>query len=262
MTVNLKNLSIKDIRPNPYQPRLNFKSEELNELAQSIKENGLIQPIIVRPSDVIGYELVAGERRLRASQLAGLTEIPAIIKQISDEDSRKQAILENLQRQNLNPIEEAKAYQQLILKENMTHEDIATSMGKSRPYITNSLRLLNLPENVTIALETGKLSPGHARLLLGLDKEEQERWLSRIIDNHLSVRQVENDLKRHKKAKRKKISNLFIREIENQISQELGLRTTITEKKQNKGQVIIHFDNLEDFHRIINSLGISVDKKE
>ena len=176
----LTTIAIKDISPNPYQPRLHFKQEELEELAASIGQNGIIQPIIVRPSDIFGYELVAGERRLRASQLAGLTEIPAIIKQLDNTQSMQQAIIENLQRSDLDPIEEALAYQQLINKKELTHEELAQFMGKSRPYITNSLRLLQLPKSIQEGLRRGHISTGQARLLLTLEKEDtQLAWCYR-----------------------------------------------------------------------------------
>lgn len=159
MTEILMHIPIEDIVANPYQPRLQFNQKELEELAHSIQANGLIQPIIVRKSDVFGYELVAGERRFKAAKLAGLQKIPAIVKEISTLESMQQAIVENLQRSNLNAIEEAKAYQLLIDKNKMTHEDIATYMGKSRPYISNTIRLLQLPDVIRQAIETVPLAP-------------------------------------------------------------------------------------------------------
>ncbi|MGT2865315.1 ParB/RepB/Spo0J family partition protein [Streptococcus fryi] len=253
MTEQLDYIRIKDIVKNPYQPRLIFKQNELEELAQSIKENGLIQPIIVRKSDIIGYELIAGERRLRASQLAGLTTIPAIIKNISADDSMKQAIIENLQRQDLNPIEEAKAYQQLIIKKAMTHDEIAKSMGKSRPYITNSLRLLQLPSVILEGIEKGDVSPGHARLLLSLsDEQKQKQYYQMIISEGLSIRQLEKKLtpKQANQIKR----NIFVEEYEEKIAQSLGLEVSITSNNQGKGKVTISFENLEDFNRIVDKL--------
>lgn len=150
-------ISITDIQKNPYQPRKEFDKEKLDELAQSIKENGVIQPIIVRQSPVIGYEILAGERRYRASLLAGLTSIPAVVKQLSDQEMMVHSIIENLQRENLNPIEEARAYESLVEK-GFTHAEIADKMGKSRPYISNSIRLLSLPEQIISEVENGKLS--------------------------------------------------------------------------------------------------------
>ena len=157
-------ISITDIQKNPYQPRKEFDREKLHELAQSIRENGVIQPIIVRQSPVIGYEILAGERRYRASLLAGLRSIPAVVKQLSDQEMMVQSIIENLQRENLNPIEEARAYESLVEK-GFTHAEISDKMGKSRPYISNSIRLLSLPEPILSEVETGRLSQAHARSL-------------------------------------------------------------------------------------------------
>ncbi|MGT2884702.1 ParB/RepB/Spo0J family partition protein [Streptococcus ferus] len=248
-------LNLNAINPNPYQPRRQFNQEALEELAQSIKENGLIQPIIVRKSNILGYELIAGERRWRAAKIAGLEKIPVIIKTISDQDSMKQAIIENLQRDNLNPIEEAKAYQQLLDKTQMTHEELAQIMGKSRPYITNSLRLLTLPRQLQEALEKQQISQGHARLLLNLTKEEQTYWYQQIITNKLSVRQIENHLKQNrKKNPSQKPTDLFSLQQAKELSQLLGLPVQISKNKQGQGQVKISFSSLEDFDRIINSL--------
>ena len=252
MTDSLKEILIKDITKNPYQPRLTFSQEELEELSQSIRENGLIQPIIVRPSDVIGYELIAGERRLRASQMAGLKSIPAIIKDISSDDSMKQAIIENLQRQNLNPVEEAKAYQQLILKNQMTHDDIAKSMGKSRPYISNAIRLLQLPELILKGLEEGVITSGHARLLLSISKEDKKNyWYNKIKEKGLSVRQLEQVLKNKSHTVKKYDS--FAKDYEKQLQEKLGLDVQIQSNAKHQGKLTISFQNLEDFHRLIDN---------
>lgn len=257
MPEELKYLDPKDINPNPYQPRLHFKTKELEELAQSIKENGLIQPIIVRKSDIFGYDLIAGERRLKAVKLAGLDKIPVLVKNVSDKDSMKQAIIENLQRSDLNPIEEAKAYQNLIIKSHMTHDDIAKTIGKSRPYITNSIRLLNLPSDIKQALEKGLISQGHARLLLSIEKQElQDSWFHKILDEQLSVRQLEKALKNApKKEKKKQLSkDIFISEKEKEVSQLLGLPVSISYNKKHQGQLKISFTSEEEFNRIMNRL--------
>lgn len=262
MSDQLQEIPINDISPNPFQPRLQFNQAELDELASSIKANGLLQPIIVRKSSVFGYELVAGERRLRASQLAHLSTIPAIIKELSDEDSQILSIIENLQRSDLNPIEEAKAYQNLIDTKQMTHEEISQVMGKSRPYISNTLRLLQLAEPTKQALEEGQLTQGHARLLLRLSHEEQERWLEKIQNQDLSVRSLEAQLK--PKAKSKKSSpkaDPFKAEMEQALSRQLGTPVTITLTKQEKGHITIDFSSTEDFNRIINNLQMGVDNK-
>ena len=245
-------LKIKDIQANPYQPRLHFDEEKLLELAQSIKENGVIQPIIVRRSPLIGFELLAGERRLRASQLAGLTEIPAVIKQLSDDDLLYQAIIENLQRSDLNPIEEAHSYEKLIEK-GLTHDEIAQIMGKSRPYITNLLRLLHLSESTRQAVETGKITQGHARQLVALSEKQQAEWVQKIQEKDISVRQLETILFSKKKKTIRK-SNQFVAEEEEKLAKLLGTKVTIQQKKNGSGQLTIQFQNIEEFERIINSL--------
>ncbi|CAG5609887.1 chromosome partitioning protein [Streptococcus pneumoniae] len=190
-------ISITDIQKNPYQPRKEFDREKLDELAQSIKENGVIQPIIVRQSPVIGYEILAGERRYRASLLAGLRSIPAVVKQISDQEMMVQSIIENLQRENLNPIEEARAYESLVEK-GFTHAEIADKMGKSRPYISNSIRLLSLPEQILSEVENGKLSQAHARSLVGLNKEQQDYFLSTDYRRRYFCKEIRSSSDREK----------------------------------------------------------------
>lgn len=248
----LQYLKIKDIQANPYQPRLHFDPEKLAELAQSIKENGIIQPIIVRKSAVFGYELLAGERRLRASQLAGLSEIPAVVKELSDDDLLYQAIIENLQRSDLNPIEEAHSYEKLI-KKGLTHDEIAQIMGKSRPYISNLLRLLTLSETTQQAVEEGKISQGHARQLISLSPNQQAQWVAKIQEKDISVRSLEKQLAT-KKTKSSSKPNQFILEEEKKLAQWFGTKVSIQQKKNGSGELIIPFQNLEEFERIINSL--------
>ena len=248
-----KLISISDIQKNPYQPRKEFSKEKIQELAQSIKENGLIQPIIVRQSPVIGYEILAGERRYRASIAAGLSEIPVIIKKLSDQDMMVHSIIENLQREDLNPIEEAKAYQSLIEK-GYTHADIAAKMGKSRPYITNLVRLLTLPDFILNEVEAGKLSQAHARLLIQLSTDEQKKLLYRIQTEDLSVRQVEHLLKEEKNKKKSKEKNHFIKEEEENLKKLLGLDVQISLQKKEAGKITISFHNQEEYQRFINSL--------
>ena len=250
-----KHIRISDIQKNPYQPRKEFSEEKIKELAQSIKENGLIQPIIVRQSPVIGYEILAGERRYRASIVAGLSEVPVIIKKLSDHDMMIHSIIENLQREDLNPIEEAKAYQSLIDK-GYTHAEIADKMGKSRPYITNLVRLLTLPDFILTEVETGKLSQAHARLLIQLPVKEQKNLLHRIQTEDLSVRQVEYLLKEEKNNKKKKSKekNHFIKEEEENLKKLLGLDVQIVLQKKEAGKITISFHNQEEYQRFINSL--------
>ena len=248
-----KLIRISDIQKNPYQPRKEFSKEKIQELAQSIKENGLIQPIIVRQSPVIGYEILAGERRYRASIAAGLSEVPVIIKKLSDQDMMVHSIIENLQREDLNPIEEAKAYQSLIEK-GYTHADIAAKMGKSRPYITNLVRLLTLPDFILTEVETGKLSQAHARLLIQLSTDEQKKLLYRIQTEDLSVRQVEHLLKEEKNKKKSKEKDHFIKEEEENLKKLLGLDVQISLQKKETGKITISFHNQEEYQRFINSL--------
>ena len=249
----LKLIRISDIQKNPYQPRKEFSKEKIEELAQSIKENGLIQPIIVRQSPVIGYEILAGERRYRASIAAGLTEVPVIIKKLSDQDMMVHSIIENLQREDLNPIEEAKAYQSLIEK-GYTHADIAAKMGKSRPYITNLVRLLTLPDFILNEVEAGKLSQAHARLLIQLSTDEQKKLLYRIQTEDLSVRQVEHLLKEEKNKKKTEEKDHFIKEEEDNLKKLLGLDVQISLQKKEAGKITISFHNQEEYQRFINSL--------
>ena len=248
-----KIIQLSEIQKNPYQPRKEFSEEKIQELAQSIKENGLIQPIIVRQSPVIGYEILAGERRYRASIEAGLSEIPVIIKKLSDQDMMVHSIIENLQREDLNPIEEAKAYQSLIEK-GYTHADIAAKMGKSRPYITNLVRLLTLPDFILNEVEAGKLSQAHARLLIQLSTDEQKKLLYRIQTEDLSVRQVEHLLKEEKNKKKSKEKDHFIKEEEENLKKLLGLDVQIVLKKKEAGKITISFHNQEEYQRFINSL--------
>ena len=245
-------ISITDIQKNPYQPRKEFDKEKLDELAQSIKENGVIQPIIVRQSPVIGYEILAGERRYRASLLAGLTSIPAVVKQLSDQEMMVHSIIENLQRENLNPIEEARAYESLVEK-GFTHAEIADKMGKSRPYISNSIRLLSLPEQILSEVENGKLSQAHARSLVGLNKEQQDYFFQRIIEEDISVRKLEA-LLTEKKQKKQQKNDHFIQNEEEQLKKLLGLDIEIKLSKKDSGKIIISFSNQEEYSRIINSL--------
>ena len=247
-----KIVQIKDIQKNPYQPRKEFSEEKIQELAQSIKENGLIQPIIVRKSPVLGYEILAGERRYRASIAAGLSEVPVIVKQLSDQDMMLHSIIENLQRENLNPIEEAKAYQFLIDK-GFTHTEIAEKMGKSRPYITNLVRLLGLPKHILTEVESGKLSQAHARLLIQLSSDKQDKLLNRIQTENLSVRQVEQILQKTKKNSKKE-KDYFVKEEEQTLKKILGLEVQIKLQKKDSGKITISFHNQDEYQQFINSL--------
>jgi len=245
-------LRIEDIKPNPYQPRAKFEAGEIKDLAASIKEKGVIEPIIVKRVDN-RFSLAAGERRLKAAQLAGLTEVPAIIRDLTDRELLEIGLIENLHRKDLNPIEEAIAYEQLNKNFNLGHEQIAQLVGKDRSTITNALRLLALPEKLKGYLRTGKLSSGHARALLSIDDLEKMMQIAeRIVKEELSVRQTELLIKKLQPRTRilpgpEKDPNLLI--LEDELSKLLHTKVTI-EWKKNQGTLTIHCFSLEDFNRI------------
>ena len=248
-TSSNKTLKVDEIRPNPYQPRKVFDKSELEELANSIKENGVFQPILVRKS-LSGYELVAGERRLRASKLAGLKEIPVIIKDFNDTQMMEISLLENIQRKDLSPIEEANAYNQLIKKLNYTQEELAKRLGKSRTNITNMLRLLALPSEVQDMVNSNKLSYGQARTLLALDDKDQIIELAnKTIKEGLSVRQLEQLTKKpEKKDKPSKLikTDPFIEDVKQTLQSKYSTKVEIKDKK-----LIIHYSNTNDLNRIL-----------
>lgn len=246
-------LAIKDIRTNPFQPRKVFDKEKLEELAHSIKESGLIQPIVVRKSPIIGFELLAGERRFRASKIAGLEVIPAIIKELTDQEMMQQAIIENLQREDLNPIEEALSYQKLV-ENGYKHDQIAQFMGKSRPYISNMLRLLQLTPAIQEAVIQNDISSAHARVLVPLDEKEQNYWLEKIKQEHLNVRILENKISSKRKLKNQPAKESFLTEEEKNLKKLLGTEVKIHSSASNKGSIQIFFSNLDEYQRIINSL--------
>ncbi len=246
-------LNINDLRPNPYQPRTVFDQDALKELAESIKENGVFQPIIVKKS-IKGYDVIAGERRLRASKLAGMKTIPAIIRQISDEKMAEIALLENLQRENLNPLEEAKAYKSLIDKLNLTQEELAKKVSKSRSHITNMLGLLRLPNEVQKMVTDGKLTMGHARTLSKLeDKEEIIKMAQDISENGLTVRDVEAQSekvpKKHQTNRKPKNSEYAY--VQDMLREKLDTKVKIKERK-----IEISFTNTADLNRILEILNI------
>ena len=252
-------LNIRSIEPNPKQPRRVFDEEALAELVHSIKEIGLLQPIVVRPSKT-GYELVAGERRLRASKKAGLKTIPALIRQTADDQMLRDALLENLHRSNLTPLEEAAAYQQLLNDFGGTQDELAAKLGRSRPQISNTLRLLNLPAAVQRRVAAGVLSAGHARALLGLkDPAAIERLANRIVAEGLSVRSVEEIVSldegvaaKSGAAKRPlpKITAPGLKDLGDRMSERLDTRVTV-QLGRSKGKVVIEFATLEDLRRIV-----------
>lgn len=253
-------ISLDEIRSNPYQPRKIFDEEALNELAESIKEHGIVQPIIVKKS-IKGYELVAGERRTKASRIAGLKTIPAIIKNFNDQEMMEIALIENIQRENLNPIEEAMAYDNILKSSNMTQDELAKKFGKSRSYITNILGLLKLPETTKKYVEENKLTMSHARALSKLEDEEQiDRLADKIITEGLNVRTIENIARDEVLPKinpqhttKVSDSNKYII-YENALREKTGTRVKIGNKK-----IEIPFNSTQELERILESLNIEIE---
>lgn len=259
-------LKLDELRPNPYQPRKTFDESALSELAQSIKQSGVFQPIIVRQSKVLGYEIIAGERRFRASKLAGKTTIPAIVREFDEESMMQVAVLENLQREDLSPLEEARAYEMLMKNLNLTQNELAERLGKSRPYVANYLRLLSLPEIIKDLLQKEALSMGQARTLLGLkDKRQMIQAANQAIKENLTVRQLEalivkmneatGQAKPRKAAPEKP---LFIRTTEDKLMDKFGTSVVINEKSGAKrGKIEIEYLSADDLNRILELLEIS-----
>jgi ParB family transcriptional regulator, chromosome partitioning protein len=251
-------IDINEISPNEEQPRKNFDEEKIVKLSESIKEHGIIQPILVI-KDGNYYKIIAGERRWRAARLAGLKKVPIIEKELSDREVMEVSLIENLQREDLNPVEEAVAYKKLIDEFKMTQEEIANRIGKSRPAIANSLRLLNLDERIINYLMDGTISEGHGKIIAGVeDKQIQYEIAKKIIDEGLNVRQTEKiiksllDNKVSKKAKTKK--DIYIKDIEDRLKSILGTKVTIN-KGRKKGKIEIEYYSEDDLQRIINHLG-------
>jgi ParB family transcriptional regulator, chromosome partitioning protein len=247
------------IRPNRYQPRRRFADEELAELSLSIQEQGIIQPLLVR-KDGLGYELVAGERRLRASKMAGLKQVPVVIKDISDEALLEMSIIENIQREDLNPLDEAEAYHLLMTEFNLTQEDAAKRVGKSRPTVANSLRLRQLPDPIKQNILDNALSMGHARALLGAETPAQQlaAWRT-VVAKGLSVRQTEALIRQLKKGRKsskeslKTSETLHLASLAEELSRLLGTRVSI-QRKGKKGKVEIDFFNDDDLNRLLERL--------
>lgn len=254
------NVPLNELRSNPYQPRKIFDEEALQELASSIKEHGVFQPIIVKKS-IKGYEIIAGERRVKASQMAGLTEIPAIIRDFNDTQMMEIALLENLQRENLTAIEEAQAYKKLKETLNLTQEELANRLGKSRSHITNMLGLLNLPEPIQEDINSKKISMGHARVLSKLDNVEQQKELEDIIINKgISVRELETltqepEITKTNPQKQKRNKTNEYAYLQNELSEKLGTKVVI---KKNK--IEISFVNDNDLSRLLEIMNIEVDR--
>ena len=250
----INKLSLSEIIPNRYQPRKNFDQDNLNDLANSIRERGVIQPIIVRKSETDNskYEIIAGERRWLAAQKAGLHDIPVVVTDVDDLKSLEFAIVENVQRNDLNPLEEAEGYKRLIDEFSYDQDKVSKFIGKSRSYITNSLRILSLPREVLKFVEEKKITAGHAKILVGLDNAEFVA--NKIIEKNLSVRQSENFVKIFKKRggskPNQKDPNLV--NLENSISSKIGLNVLIKNSKRNKGVISIEYKDLDQLNKLID----------
>lgn len=250
-------INIHDIMPNANQPRKTFSEEKIDELAKSIKEHGIIQPIVVRKKDK-SYEIVAGERRWRAARKAELTQVPCLIRELSDEQNMLIAIIENMQREDLNPVEEAEGLNQMIATFGMTQEQISRSVGKSRPYIANSLRLLKLPDYIKEDMAEGRISAAHGRTLIPVEDETVRKALcERIIKEGLSVRETERLVSEQGKAKKRrpaaKVKNPDVARVEEELKETLGTRVTINQNGK-KGKIEIEFFSRDELDRLIDLL--------
>lgn len=256
---DVKKIKITQIEPNKTQPRTDFDEEKIEDLAESIREYGIIQPIVVKLNKNGFYTIIAGERRWRAARVAGLKEVPAIVKDVSEQTEKEITLIENIQRENLNPLEEASGIKELIEVYGLTQEDVAKKIGRSRPAVANILRLLNLPADIQQLVKEDKLSQGHARALLSIeDKEKAQEVAKLIIAQDMSVRQAEtyiSSLSKVKSAKKPTKEEMemkrYIKSLEESLSSDLGTKIKIVNKK-NRGKIEIPYSSAEDFDRIIN----------
>lgn len=253
----LREIPVDLIQPGKYQPRMNMRQESLQDLADSIKAQGLVQPIVVRPIGERRYEIIAGERRWRAAQMAGLRQIPAVVREVPDRAAIAMALIENIQRENLNPLEEAQALQRLISEFEMTHQQASEAVGRSRAAVTNLLRLLELTDDVKQMVEQGDLEMGHARALLPLKGLAQTGAARRVTERGLSVRETENLVRRllkedgHAPAKGPRRVDPNIRQLENDLSQKLGARVTVEAASGGKGRLVIQYSSLDELDGIL-----------
>lgn len=255
---SVNKLRIMEIEPNHNQPRKDFDEKALSELAESIEQHGVLQPLVVRPLANGSYQLVAGERRWRAARIAGLTEVPVVIKELTDEEVIEIAMIENLQREDLNPLEEALGYRYMMDELKITQEQAAEKVGKSRPAVANALRLLKLPNEVQEMVKNNLISPGHARALLGFDSDDMILQTAKmIIKEDLSVRDVETLVKKSKKvpkAPKKQIRDKFFSEVELALVENLGRKVKIKEAKQDAGVLEIEFFDKDDLEGLAMKL--------
>ncbi len=250
----LQNLEIALLQPGKYQPRSNMDQAALANLAESIKTQGIMQPILVRTIGMDHYEIIAGERRWRAAQLAGLTEVPAIIREVTDDAALAISLIENIQRENLNPLEEAMGIQRLINEFGMTHQTAAEALGSSRSAISNLLRLLNLTEPVQEMMMQGKIDMGHGRALLALEPVQQIQIANKIVLKGLSVRETEKIIQQLVKPQTRKVqkTDRDILALQESVSERLGAQVTIKSGKNGRGNIIIHYSNLDQLDDILN----------
>lgn len=255
------NIELKDIKANKKQPRKFFDNNKLNELAESVKEHGIIQPLILKKEEK-GYSIIAGERRYRAAKIAELTEVPALIMDISDEKLLQVSLIENIQREDLNPIEEGLAYERLLKEFALTQEELSKTMGKSRTTITNTMRLLKLDDRVKEYVMEGVISEGHGRAILPLENEAQYEIAQKIIDNSLSVRETEklvkkilNDAVEEKTSERRKPLNPYYKDVRDRLQDHFGTKVNLNANK-NKGKIEIEYYSEEDLQRILDIINI------
>lgn len=253
---SLQSLEIAKLQPGKYQPRTNMDQVALAELAESIKAQGVMQPILVRPVNADQYEIIAGERRWRAAQLAGLTEVPALIRKVSDESALAMSLIENIQRENLNPLEEAMGIQRLINEFGMTHQTAGEALGNSRSTISNLLRLLNLSAPVQELMMQGKIDMGHGRALLSLAPVQQIKIANVIVQKQLSVRETEKIVNQieHPVLKKVKKTDRDLLRLQEEVSERLGAQVAIKPKKNGQGNIVIHYTSLDQLDDILSKL--------
>lgn len=262
----LRILNVAQLQPGKYQPRTHMDDATLQTLAESIKTQGIMQPILVREVSSDKFEIIAGERRWRASKIAGLEQIPVLVRDIADESALAMALIENIQRENLNPLEEAQGIKRLIDEFAMTHEKAAEAVGRSRVAVSNLLRLLSLSSQVQEMLMQNKLDMGHARALVGLDAAQQIMFANKIVQQNLSVREVEKLVKlgmlqaQNTKNKLVKIKiNHDLKRLQETVSEQIGMRVNIQHQDKGKGKLIMHYQNLDELDRVFSRLGIKLD---
>ena len=249
-------VKLSEIEPNREQPRKEFDPAALAELADSISQHGILQPLLLRPMVSGGYRIVAGERRWRAARMAGLAEVPAVVREMTDAEEMLFALIENLQREDLTPLEEARGYRELIAREGFTQEEVSKTVGKSRPAVTNALRLLNLPDDLQEMLERGEITAGHARTLLSFQDEEEMRLAAKKAKEGASVRELEAMAKRANTAEKKPkapVKNQYYQEAQLAIGQSLGRRVKVTGNKK-KGALSIEFYGEDDLKNLLSEL--------